>query len=327
MAARNSRRRHRKQRGRFSGFYKLLCVLVIFAAILVGCVVFFKVNAVTAQGMSRYTEAEIVAASGVKNGDNLFLINKPRTALRIQRSLPYVENVSISRKLPDVLEVRVTETEACACLQADGAWWLVDAAGKVLEQGDESLAQSWPVITGLVPLPVTVGAGLAVEPEQQVKLACVTDVLTALRDRELTGLTGFVDVTAENNIYFGYGRGLTVVMPLSDDFSRRTLALQRILLQNEEQGRSTLGTLYLTNGDERANLLPEQWLPAGNAGQQEGDAQNGGTQQPAGAGDGTGAEPTAAPVPTAPRESAAAADLSGGEPPDVGGAPGEAGAE
>ena len=50
MAARRRRNRHRRRRGRFSFLYKLLSFLLIFAAILTGCVVFFRVNQVEVTG-------------------------------------------------------------------------------------------------------------------------------------------------------------------------------------------------------------------------------------------------------------------------------------
>ena len=59
MAARRNRRGRRRNRGRFSALYKLLSVLIIFAAILMGCVVFFRVNTVEITGDSPYTEEEI----------------------------------------------------------------------------------------------------------------------------------------------------------------------------------------------------------------------------------------------------------------------------
>ncbi len=52
MAARRNRRGRRRNRGRFSALYKLLSVLIIFAAILMGCVVFFRVSTVEITGDS-----------------------------------------------------------------------------------------------------------------------------------------------------------------------------------------------------------------------------------------------------------------------------------
>ena len=76
MAARRNRRRRRRDRGRFGVLYKLLSILLIFAAILVGCIIFFRVNTMVVTGNSRYTQEEIIAAAGVEPGDNLFTLNK-----------------------------------------------------------------------------------------------------------------------------------------------------------------------------------------------------------------------------------------------------------
>ena len=83
MAARKDRNRRRRRRGRFGFLYKLLSFLIIFAAILAGCVAFFRVNQVAVTGNSRYSDQEVIAASGVELGDNLFLVNRPQTAQRI----------------------------------------------------------------------------------------------------------------------------------------------------------------------------------------------------------------------------------------------------
>ena len=153
MAARKKRNRHRRRRGRFGFLYPLLSFLIIFAAILAGSVAFFRVNQVTVVGNSRYTAEEVAEASGVQIGDNLCLINKPKTAQSILRRLPYVEKVSPVRRLPDTLELRITETSAVAAVQAEESWWLLDAGGKLLEQGDAPLDQALALFeegTGLI---------------------------------------------------------------------------------------------------------------------------------------------------------------------------------
>ena len=50
MAARRNRNTRRRNRGRFGGLYKLLSVLLIFAAILLGCLVFFRVDRIEVTG-------------------------------------------------------------------------------------------------------------------------------------------------------------------------------------------------------------------------------------------------------------------------------------
>ena len=72
--ARRRRNNRRRRRGSFAPFYKLLCLVVIVAAIVVALSLFFKVEHIAVDGNSRYTNVEVVNASGVKQGDNLFLM-------------------------------------------------------------------------------------------------------------------------------------------------------------------------------------------------------------------------------------------------------------
>lgn len=262
MAARKTRNRHRRRRGRFGFLYKLLSFLVILAAILVGCVAFFRVNQITVEGNSRYSAQEIIQASGVELGENLLLISKPQTAGSIQKQLPYVQNVFVVRRPPDGLTLRVTESTVAAVIQAGDAWWLMDARGKLLDWGDESVKGTLPVVSGIHPTEPGLGDWLTVEPEERLKLESLEGLLTALANRGMVGnVTGFVDLNAANTIYFGFGDNLTVAVPMSGDFDRWAFQLQRVLETFQQRGGSVTGTLDLTYGDEQARLLTERWLP------------------------------------------------------------------
>lgn len=282
MAARKKRNRHRRRRGHFGVLYPLLSFLIIFAAILAGCVAFFRVNQVTVVGNSRYTAEEVVEASGVKIGDNLFLINKPKTAKSILRRLPYIEKVAPVRRLPDTLELRVTETSAVAAVEVDGSWWLLDADGKLLEQGDAALRGTMPEVLGLTPIAPALGNRMAVDQgteEASRKLKSLCSLLAALAGRGMAGnLTDFIDLTASNVIYFGYGEGLTVAVPMTGDFDKRVFSLQRVMETFQQRGEAVTGTLDLTYGDEQARLLPNRWIPAD---QTESDQKGGSTDDAA----------------------------------------------
>ncbi|MDE6591073.1 MAG: FtsQ-type POTRA domain-containing protein, partial [Oscillospiraceae bacterium] len=95
MARRRRHSRPRRRRGRFSGLYKALSVLIVAAAVVLACVVFFRVNSVEVTGNVRYTTEEIIEASGITTGDNLVALSRSRVSAAICTQLPYVENVSI----------------------------------------------------------------------------------------------------------------------------------------------------------------------------------------------------------------------------------------
>ena len=218
MAARRSRKGRRRNRGRFGGLYKLLSILLILAAIILGCVVFFRVNTMLVEGNSRYTAEEVIAASGVQQGDNLFALNKSHMISQILTRLPYVDDLSIQRKLPDTLVFYVTESVPVAWVESGGTCWLLDHRCKILEAGDSSLTENLPQVMGLTPLDPSVGGRLTVAPEEQNKLDRLREFFTAIGEMQMTGsLTGFVDLSSENEIRFGYGADLTVIFPLNGD--------------------------------------------------------------------------------------------------------------
>ena len=74
-----------------------------------------------------------MAASGVSEGDNLFLLNKYDAAARITEALPYVESVRLSRKLPGTLRIDIVECSDPAGIQQDGHCWLISPEGKLVD--------------------------------------------------------------------------------------------------------------------------------------------------------------------------------------------------
>lgn len=261
MAARR-KRRGRRRRGRFGFLYKFLSTLLILAAMVMGCIVFFRVNTVVVAGDTRYSESEILDAAGVEMGENLFGLNKFEIVGRMRDKLPYVDTIAITRKPPDTLVITVTPCTPIAALESGGKWWLLDVNCKILEQGDASLAQGRAVLTGLTPLAPAVGTRLEVEEAQRLKFQGLSDLLSALVQRGMADrVTEFIDLTAENEVRFGYNGLLTVEMPLFDDFQSQTWRLQRALEELESKNGTVTGTLHLPSEGNEAWLLAERWLP------------------------------------------------------------------
>lgn len=185
MARRRSYHRKRRQ-GRFSFLYKILIFVAICGAIAVALALFFKVDTITVTGNSRYTANQIIEASGIETGDNMFFLNKYHASERITAALPYVETVRISRQLPDTLVVTVTECTAPAAVSQDGKLWLLSGDGKIVDAktGD---GKQYAVVEGLTLLEPQVGADLQVPEEQQPSARLLLTLLGLLRDKDMLG--------------------------------------------------------------------------------------------------------------------------------------------
>ena len=93
-ARRRSKRRRQRQTEyrRTGGLTKLLIMLAVVAAIVLGVAIFFRVHTVEVQGNTIYSSEQVVKASGVEEGDNLLMVNRAAVAGRIKAMMPYVRD-------------------------------------------------------------------------------------------------------------------------------------------------------------------------------------------------------------------------------------------
>ena len=98
--SRNRARRRAKRSGRRRELHtgiigRLLIMVAVVAAIVLGVALFFRVRTIEVQGNSIYSWDQVANASGISPGDNLFMLNREAVGGSIQARLPYVQRVSV----------------------------------------------------------------------------------------------------------------------------------------------------------------------------------------------------------------------------------------
>ena len=247
MARERKHPRRTRRRGRFRFFYKLISLVAVVAAIVTACVIFFRVNEVKVEGNSHYTAQEIIDASGVAQGDNLFLVGSSRTAQKIYSTLPYVDEVNIRHALPDGIVITVTERVPAAVIQGDDGWWIIDAKGKILDGVSRPEQAGVAEVTGLTALLPAVGTTLAVEDADSLKLESLLSLLKALSQRDMITKISTIDLSSAAEVSMFYDGRLTVKMKLlgAAEFSEQVRDFAAILEQGIVQDNER-GTLDMT---------------------------------------------------------------------------------
>lgn len=252
MARRRHTRRRRHHRG-FGLLYKLLSVVVISAAIVVALTLFFKVDSITVSGVTQYSSEEIIAASGVETGDNLFLLNKYEISDSIRAQLPYVSSISIRRRWPDTLVIEVTDGVQGGVIQQDGTYWVISSSGKLL--GTQSEAGSGAQIQGITLDAPKVGSQIAAVEGQERRLTQLLALLAALDAKGmLQGCKG-IDFSENTVISMDYADRFTVKFAYDADFTYKLSTLNAVIEKLEEQGDIREGTIDLTYEGE-AHFIP-----------------------------------------------------------------------
>lgn len=250
-SARHNRRRYRR-RGRFGFLYKMLAVIAFVVALVMGATVFFRVEEMVVAGNVRYAAQQVIDASGVMQGDNLFGMNKFETARQIRRQLPYVEGVNIRRGWPDTLIFTVTECQAAARITGEGGQWLISKSGKVLEfveQADERIIR----VAGINAVQPETGLPLVVREQQQARGDGLLELLQALDECGVAEKVTWIDMTSASRIFMDFDDRFTVKLPVSGDFVYLLGAMDKAVDTLEEY---ETGTLDLTVKDYTVVFSP-----------------------------------------------------------------------
>lgn len=262
MAAHKNKRRRKRNKSRLAPLLKLLSILTLFLAATYGATVFFQVESVNVTGYERYTQEQVVAASGIELQDNLFRMNKHEIANKILSTLPYIETVVIQRSLPSTILIKVTEWDAVAQVsqpqdetQASTQTWLISVGGKLLERAPENS----PLlrVSGIDALVPRAGELLAVPLEQQSRLDGLLALLAQLQQQEMLGQVSQIEVTT-TKIILHYLDSFIVKIPLNTDFAYQLRVLEAAVEQTQAKlGEQTRGTFDLTREDYTAVYSPE----------------------------------------------------------------------
>ena len=251
MARQRRHSRPRRRRGRFSGLYKLLSVLIVAAAVAVACVVFFRVNSIEVTGNVRYTAAEVIEASGIRMGDNLVALPRSRISASIRAQLPYVESVAIRKVLPDGVVLKVKERVAAASVNSAEGRWLMSSQGKLLEPdtGGNSVA-----VTGLTAVGPYAGGMIQVAEGEENTLGYVKELLGVLESRGHLNQCTALDCSAATYLTLDYGI-YRLKLPRGGDYDYYIRLTEGALASGkipEGQG----GTLDLTVVEGKAYFKP-----------------------------------------------------------------------
>ena len=123
----------------------------ILFSIIIGILVFlctsdlFNICEIEIIGNEQVTQEQILELSAIKLGHNIFLCNQIKTKSTLS-SHPYVEEVKITRKLPDKIQIQIGEKQKAYVIQLDTGYAYIDNQGYVLEITDVKIDK--PFIQG-----------------------------------------------------------------------------------------------------------------------------------------------------------------------------------
>ena len=200
-----------KPRRRSSFSAPVVFVLVVLGIIFVMSLL-FRVSDIQVEGNTHYTDEEIIRAIDIEPGDNLFFFNRFAAFARVYSKLPYIENGSVERQLPNKVIITVEETTALAYLELGEEQWTLDHNCKVLGKAAAGELESLIPIVGIDPGTLLIGEQMQTEDQNQEVVDFLADVLYQIEERGLYSEVRRVNFADPRSPEFTYGDKYTVVL-------------------------------------------------------------------------------------------------------------------
>jgi cell division protein FtsQ len=169
-----------------------------------------------------------------------------------------VEEVKLTRRLPDVLSSEIKESAPIAAVTAEGRLGIINRGGKILEESDNAGAAGLIRVAGLTPTEPKPGEKLAVSDESETRRAYLLDLLFAIETNRMSADIDDLDVSNISNITFQYRQRFTVRFGSGGDASYK---LQKLVSAAEaidggaDGGKE--GTIDFT-GENGTHFVPKQ---------------------------------------------------------------------
>lgn len=241
---------------------RLATVAAIVVALIFGISLFFKVNVVTVSGADKYTPYMVQQASGIQSGDNLLTLDKVRASGKIIAALPYVKTVRIGIQLPDTVNIEITEMDVVYSIKnSAGAWWLINADGRVVMGADSATAGGNTKILGvLLHDPVSGQQAVAADVEVNLgddaqtsenlsgtpRLSAALSILQYLEDNSIIGTVASVDVTDLNDIRLWYGQQYEVRLGDTTQLGYKIQCMKSAIAKLEDYQQGILDVSFTT---------------------------------------------------------------------------------
>lgn len=211
-------------------------LLALLAAGLGGVWLFtssrFAVTEVAVTGASRLTPEEIVAASGIGPGANLFRLDRAAVVARLE-ALPLVRRADLVRRFPNRVTLAVEERRPFTLAHAGRLHW-IDEQGVSLGAAPRAVAPQAPVITGLSPADLATADG-APTPRVAAGISLLRVLLRS--DTALLQQISEVDVSRPDGPVLYTVDGIEVRLG-AEDWEARLGRLQGVLAQMRAAGEA-----------------------------------------------------------------------------------------
>ena len=233
-----------------------MAVSVALGVFVVGFVlsltVLFRCEKIIVEGVTRYDEKDIISASSLDYGQNIFIADRAKASEKIEEKYPYIEEAEIHLSIPNALKIKVTEATPKYYIQDGTRYYIISKNSKLLEEVIER-DQDIPTIIGCKLKNPKVGETVDVENKKVITV--LNEVADSMTANAVTGIKE-INLSDMSNIELNYQNRITIVIGMPDDINykiRTAMTIIHTKLSEADNGRLNCSNLVEGRTDGKAN--------------------------------------------------------------------------
>ncbi len=225
---------------------------VLLIGLVLSLTVLFRCDKIVVEGVTRYEEADIISASSLGYGKNIFLVNRTAAADKIEAMYPYIEEAQIKLSIPNTLKINVTEATPKYYIQDGTRYYIISKSSKLLEEVIER-DQDIPTIIGCKLKNPKVGETVNVENSKVVTV--LNQIADSMTSNAVSGIKE-INLSDMSNIELNYEDRITIVIGMPEDINYKIRTAMTIIytkLSESDKGRLNCSNLVEGRTDGKSN--------------------------------------------------------------------------
>lgn len=172
--------------------WTILLIALVAAFIFFMMSPLFNIVEIRISNNQKISSETIISLSGIELGENIYKTSSKTISKSIKQEA-YIDNVKISRKLPNIIEISVKERTATYMLEHANSYAYINNQGYILEISEEALQV--PIIVGYTTKEEDIKLGNRLNEEDLEKLGTVLKIVESANVNSIGGLITRIDIT------------------------------------------------------------------------------------------------------------------------------------
>ena len=244
-----------KKRKKRNKRVKLLIKLFLIVLLIGGAIIFamtsplFNIKEIKVTNNSQVSSDTIISLSEIKIDENIFKFYKGNASKKIKENA-YIENVSIERKIPNTVEIKVEERTPKYSIDFMGKFMYINNQGYFLELSEDN--KGLIIIYGITTEEEKVIPGSRLNNEDLNRLEEVIKIISSANENGLEGKVTSVDISNKND-YTIYLEEKKKKVHIGNTSNLSNKMLYILAIMEQEDGKE--GDIYV-NGDLNNKFQP-----------------------------------------------------------------------